>query len=375
MAEALRGNLADFEMSDVFQLISQQRKTGVLEVETESGRLRVDFEGGAVLSAAPLGAHEHAFLGEFLLRCGLLKSSQLAALEEQRRKTLHTLPQQILAEGSVESAVLVELVELLTEDTLFTLLQEKRGSFVFRAQVVAPAVEGLTPLPAEHVLMDGLRKLDEWQTFAEQVPSEHSVFRRTGSFEEYWDDAQGEGDEKANEKAVELCRQRAERLFQRIDGRLPVRRAIDLARTGNFEGMRLLAAFRRAGVIAPLERTPRRARAAGLVGGRVFQERVRRTALVLFPVLWFALVAGLALFSTRAAFEISALEEARDVFGVLRVRNAIDAYRFSEGEWPRDLVALQRRGLLPADALTAENGRAYYYERFDDGVRVLAPAH
>ena len=33
MAVALRGNLSDFGIGEVFQLIGQQRKTGVLEVD------------------------------------------------------------------------------------------------------------------------------------------------------------------------------------------------------------------------------------------------------------------------------------------------------------------------------------------------------
>ena len=73
MAVALRGNLSDFGIGEVFQLIGQQRKTGVLEVD--GGRRNAStcrFVEGSVVSAATAGPHEDAALGDMLVRAGLL---------------------------------------------------------------------------------------------------------------------------------------------------------------------------------------------------------------------------------------------------------------------------------------------------------------
>ena len=40
MGVALRGNLEDFGIADVFQLIGQQRKTGVLDLKRRNERRR-----------------------------------------------------------------------------------------------------------------------------------------------------------------------------------------------------------------------------------------------------------------------------------------------------------------------------------------------
>ncbi len=47
MSVALRGNLQDFGIADIFQLIGQQRKTGILEFKDgqESVQLRFDHAG------------------------------------------------------------------------------------------------------------------------------------------------------------------------------------------------------------------------------------------------------------------------------------------------------------------------------------------
>ena len=43
---ALRGNLRDFGIAEVFQLIGQQRKTGILEIDHGGDRVQLLFDGG-----------------------------------------------------------------------------------------------------------------------------------------------------------------------------------------------------------------------------------------------------------------------------------------------------------------------------------------
>ena len=50
MSVALRGNLEDFGIADVFQLVGQQRKTGILEFTGTDGRqVQLRFDRGAVV--------------------------------------------------------------------------------------------------------------------------------------------------------------------------------------------------------------------------------------------------------------------------------------------------------------------------------------
>jgi hypothetical protein len=52
------------------------------------------------------------------------------------------------------------------------------------------------------------------------------------------------------------------------------------------------------------------------------------------------------------------------------VRNAVEAYRFRHGEWPRDLAEAVRD--LPRP-LATENAGAYYFARRGDNFVVLMP--
>ena len=96
---------------------------------------------------------------------------------------------------------------------------------------------------AAQILMDGLRRVDEWQRFAELVPSEDLVFERIAGFEAFRD---------RQDTPMGRRLEHAKRVYGIVDGRLRVRRVIDLSRLGSFDATRALAALCEANVIAPL---------------------------------------------------------------------------------------------------------------------------
>ena len=82
---ALEGTFKDFGLADIFQLIGLQKKTGVLTVRGEGGRLvTVSFEKGMVVFADEFQRSETERLGNVLLRTRRLSQEQLArAMEVQ----------------------------------------------------------------------------------------------------------------------------------------------------------------------------------------------------------------------------------------------------------------------------------------------------
>ena len=76
---ALEGTFGDFGLADIFQLVGHQKKTGVLTVRGEAGRLvTVSFEKGMVVFADEFQRSETERLGNVLLRTRRLSQEQLA---------------------------------------------------------------------------------------------------------------------------------------------------------------------------------------------------------------------------------------------------------------------------------------------------------
>jgi hypothetical protein len=371
MSVALRGNLQDFGIADIFQLIGQQRKTGVLEFTGTDGlRVQLRFDRGAVVSAAHADSRAHESLGNMLVRCGCLTRAQVDSLHTECEPSGQSLSLLAVARGWIDEADIGQIEDLLTLETIFEVLRWSDGSFDFRNQQVLHNRPLETLLGAEQILMDGLRMVDEWQTFAELVPSEDMVFERVESFETFRDQPNAQMGRRL---------EYAKRVYGLVDGRLKVRRVIDLSRLGSFDATRALAVLCEAGVIAPLDlgnqHKNRRPRPKVLPPADA-----RGWAATLIPLLLLAAVTFFAHARSEttirpASVEISAsmFDLVRDNYATLRVSHALEAYRLRDGRWPDRLFELADQGILPAEQLASEQGRPYYYAKRADGAVLLAP--
>jgi hypothetical protein len=367
---ALRGNLRDFGIAEVFQLIGQQRKTGVLEIDRDGEQVELTFDGGAVVMAEPVTGVPDGALADLLLRCGMLTRDAILELQREAATSLRRLSAIVLERGALEAAALARIEDLLTQETIFQVLGWDDGSFAFSAKAVEHDREGRL-LAAEQILMDGLRMVDEWKTFADQIPSEETVFQRTGRLEDWDAVRQGGGPQIEH----------AKRVFQLVDGRLSVRRVIDLARLGTFEVTRILAELRRAGLVEPLDPS----QVPEPPAPRVLEPRRPRARPLLAALLPLVLLAALAVTALpaparrdpRAGYPLGGdpLAQARSAYETERVRKALEAFHFQNGHWPDTLDELVADGFLEASALTTSAGRPYYYERRGDATALLAPRH
>jgi len=363
----LHGNLGDFGIAEVFQLIGQQRKTGVLELSREGESVQFLFDRGAVVSAAPVGARPYAALGEMLVRCGQLTRERVDELYRECDAGAQVLPRLAVAREWIAQSEISEIEDLLTRETFFAVLRWTDGSFRFGAREVEHPRRFGDLLGAEQILMDGLRMMDEWQSFAERVPSEDLVFRRSGGFEAYL---------KRLEASSGPQRSQAERIFSLVDGRLAVRRIIDLSRLGTFDATRILAGLCAEGAIEPVETdgAPPRyaaARSSGLTQGQVRGWLGGLLPLSLLMLVAFASMNRIQPAATEGfAIRRDALATARAVWATHRLRHALEDHRMAGGLHPRDLAELRA---LPEGALASPGGHPYYYAPRDVGAVLLAP--
>lgn len=368
MSIALHGNLRDFGIGEVFQLIGQQRKTGVLQVRGSQGEVELRFDDGRVVAAAPVGSFDDEALGDLAVRCGALPREAHADAERTRAAAGDGLRRHLVEVGLALDA-LHDVEDLLTRETLFGLLRWADGSFRFVAQPIPHDRQPESLIAAEQVLMDGLRMLDEWRAFYAELPDEASVFRRRGSIEDY---------RRSPASRSAPWPAEAERLFLLIDGRSSVRRVIDLSRLGTFTGMRILVDLSRAGWV---EAVPGAGGTLARGGARASQLRSLRALTVAAPLAALALLAALAVSSRLGApseaagvsIERRPLAEARASVAAERLRHLALATSLATGRTPDSLAALPGWPDGEAGALTAEASADYYLTHRDGGALILAP--
>lgn len=374
MSVALHGNLRDFGIAEVFQLIGQQRKTGTLRVEGEDGTICLVFDEGRVVRGGAMEARsEREPLGAQLVRSGYLTREQLENVERESARSARPISDLLLAAGLIERETLDEVQHLLTRETVFEVMRRETGDFGFTAEAVQHETPPEKLLGAEQILMDGLRMLDEWRTFREIVPSADLVFRRVGELEGARAQALGESDGGSGV---------TERVLQLVDGRLPVRRIVDLSRFGTFEATRALAELRQNGVIDLVEKPASSRRSAPA------PKRPRTPVLQLLRVALGTALPFVALVLIGAA----AMERTAEVTGrpgvripdplvnqlgqrhqTRLLRSLVETHFYRTGDYPASLSEVLPMAAETGASLTASRLEDYYYRVRDDEVILLAP--
>ncbi|MCK4576604.1 DUF4388 domain-containing protein [candidate division WOR-3 bacterium] len=110
---ALQGNLEDFDLTDVLQLIHLGKKNGALEIETLENRGEIYFENGKVVYA--------------------------------------------------------KTKEMIGEESIHYILRWTKGKFVFSPEKRAP--EKRMNIPIQNLILDAAKQIDEWKRIEKIVPS------------------------------------------------------------------------------------------------------------------------------------------------------------------------------------------------------------
>ncbi len=223
---ALSGNLRDFSLPDVFQLISFSRKTGTLAIDRGDAKGFVYFRDGEVFFAISNWHREP--MGRRLVAADKITDRQLKrALEiqstdaEQRR-----LGQILVDEGFLAPKILETFVQEQIQDTIFDLFRWEEGDFDFKAGVIPTDEDIGLAVSVENIIMEGSRRLEEWNRIRKKIPSEEVIFRMAT--------APGEGTFEISLRASEW------KLLCLLDGRRTVADLSELLDLSDFEVSRVL---------------------------------------------------------------------------------------------------------------------------------------
>ena len=123
---ALEGSIRDFGLTDIFQLIAFQKKSGLLELTSDLDNIGIYFHDGQIVRVKALKKDESILLGQLLVRSGRITAEQLRKAREIQRETRlsDTTKIAILAALNLADRYLIlkeaqqDLVSTLRETTL-----------------------------------------------------------------------------------------------------------------------------------------------------------------------------------------------------------------------------------------------------------------
>ena len=167
---ALEGSIQEFALADILQLIQLQKKSGRLVLEHAGSQVTVLFDQGQVATAAWNGVDAEPRVGEILLRAGRITPEQLARAERTASDRNLNLARALEANQAASRELIQDVLQRLVQDTVFRAFRFRDGKYSF--QVIAPTYDRdlHRPIKTEFLLMEGMRRLDEWPAIERVIP-------------------------------------------------------------------------------------------------------------------------------------------------------------------------------------------------------------
>jgi hypothetical protein len=173
----LQGNLENFGLPEIFQLLSGAQKTGTLGIQKNEEVAMVYFRSGQVFYA--YGPRRMTRLGDLLVKSGRLTAEQLeTAVEEQRTDQGHRrlgeilLAKQWLSHDDLETAVRHQV-----EEVIYETLRWGSGKFKFYENQFPTDEEITITISTENLILEGVRRLDEMDRIKSSLPPFEAVLR------------------------------------------------------------------------------------------------------------------------------------------------------------------------------------------------------
>lgn len=238
---SLTGRLEHMSLGDVLQMLEMQQQTGVLAVERGGHIVQLCLRDGRVEIVVARGVDPEFLLGRYLLESGALTAD---ALEKAQAEPADGkwLGERLISRGVITEEQKQRALVRQTSELIYEVLRWRKGVFRFERYAQLPqAKNARLGLPIASVLMEGLRRVDEWRLVAEQVHDFDVVFAKN-------EDALSVFDASALSRTEQT-------VLDAVDGRRSVRELIAHTHLASFDACRALFQFATSRLIKALPRS------------------------------------------------------------------------------------------------------------------------
>lgn len=175
---ALKGNLHDFSITQLLNLIHLARKTGTLVVDSKTAATQVSFREGKLVYATT-GATDSRLVG-LLVRVGKITPDQSKRIPQN--KTDRELAAMLVQAGLLTKTELDQMVRNSIKDVVDRLFALGEGIFRFDPNVLPEdRLWAEPPVNLDGIIMEGTRRLKESEKLQEELPNLDVTLRFTAS--------------------------------------------------------------------------------------------------------------------------------------------------------------------------------------------------
>ena len=236
---ALRGNLSQVPLAEVLGLLQMQRQWGTLSVARppgESGeppaKVDVFFKQGKVELTLAEGLGEEFLVGRYLVDQQSVSRQDLELFLKSRgpatKPATKPIGEQLVKLSYVTEAELKQALARQTSERIYEMLRWPAGRFAFVASRELPplVIDAGLGLDVDGILMEGVRRVDEWHLIEREVDDFDAVFLRNE-------------EQVQNVGKARLTREELQ-ILEQVNGKNTVKDIVRQSRMGSFEVSKML---------------------------------------------------------------------------------------------------------------------------------------
>lgn len=172
------GDVKDFGLSEIFQLISVQQKSGMLLVSGE-GNIAVFFKEGLIISTRDRRNRSSDPLKDYMIRYGFLSREALRQINRIQEESKLDLTEILISEKYFSE----DELRIIFQDQIYETIQEAinwpQSHYKFiSGKNLLQGVKSYASIKVDAVLMESMRRIDEFPRLLKEFPSLEMVIRR-----------------------------------------------------------------------------------------------------------------------------------------------------------------------------------------------------
>ena len=179
---ALSGTIADWSFADILQVISTQRKSGTLTLVNDQEVINLTLHAGRIVGAEhqESGRRRLGFL-RFLVDTGRVAPAGARKIAEFAKDSKRDPLEMVTEAGLLNGDRLETCFNAYVQELVYVVLQWEDGGYEFITHEVTPKHPDVA-LVCEGLLIEGMRRMDEWVRIA-HVVQPYTVFRQVAGAE------------------------------------------------------------------------------------------------------------------------------------------------------------------------------------------------
>ena len=172
---ALQGSLDSFKLPDVLTFFDSGRKTGMLTVSYDGREAYIFCRNGAVVYAA--SNQESLRLATLLLRKKRITRDQAETIDDLMLHSGGRFGDVAVKHGVLTESQLDEFLKIQVSEVLYDSFLWKEGTFAFYEGFDLPSDAVTISVDLANLIMEGARRISEWEECLQLLPDSEAVFR------------------------------------------------------------------------------------------------------------------------------------------------------------------------------------------------------